>query len=129
VLFRCHHSLGDGVALLRLLLETIADKDAPLIQKWRKYSTVKGLLSDNDSDLLEFQEKFALSQTWLERTRDIFIRLNYENVAALGQKVYQLCSILYLAPSVLIYQGALKAFDENPIHGPELCGKKVIDCL
>lgn len=26
VVFRVHHSLGDGVALLRLLLETLADK-------------------------------------------------------------------------------------------------------
>lgn len=27
VIFRVHHSVGDGVALLRLLLETLADKE------------------------------------------------------------------------------------------------------
>jgi hypothetical protein len=127
VLFRCHHSLGDGVALLRLLLETIADKDSPSLKLWRKYSTVKGLLTDTDldTDLIDLRERFAETRSLPERVQDFFEMFRLENVRTQLNKVLEKLTILFLAPSILFYQGAMKPFDKNPIHGPELSGKKV----
>jgi hypothetical protein len=124
VLFRCHHSLGDGVALLRLLLETIADKDSPSLKLWRKYSNVKGLLSDTDLDaeLVDLRERFAESRSLLERIQDFGESFRFENI---WEKLLKKLSIIFLAPSILFYQGVLKPFDKNPIHGPELSGTKV----
>uniref|UniRef100_A0A182UQI8 O-acyltransferase WSD1 C-terminal domain-containing protein n=1 Tax=Anopheles merus TaxID=30066 RepID=A0A182UQI8_ANOME len=39
ILFRVHHSLGDGVALMRLLLEAIVDKEVP--SRWKHLSKLK----------------------------------------------------------------------------------------
>lgn len=119
--------MGDGVALLRLFLETISDREAPKKDLWahctrvrqelKKYlegdfsyhikPTNKSLMDTLKSfDRHEFQKKGNRVKTWFKE---------------LGQKI----TIFFTSPASIVYQGFFKQIDVNSLHQKTLSGEKV----
>lgn len=126
-MFRIHHSLGDGVTLLRLFLETIADREPPKKDFWthciRVRHELKKYLQTNTS-YSQFERKTSIWKSLLtfdpNEFRQLSIRLN-DYVKELRNKIM----IFITSPASIIYQGAFKKIDENCLHQKKLCGKKV----
>lgn len=109
LLFRIHHSLGDGVVLMKLLLKTIADEDLDVrAEKKRSVTTV--------SVMKYIKEKFSLKKIHaISLTRGL--RKCFYNIMT---KIM----LLMMAPASLISQ-VLRPPDNNTLHGPALSGNKV----
>lgn len=118
-MFRVHHSLGDGVALLRLLLETIADRDSPSINLWRKCSNAR----IEDIDFSKFVMPVAIKKSIWEKLP------TYNGMLQIIMTIGSMLKLTFLAPAVCFDQTVLRAVDENPIHGPKMCGEKVVSWL
>lgn len=127
VLFRIHHSLGDGVALLRLFLETIADRENSKKNLWAHCVRARQKLKvcfENDFTTPTFEQKFSI---W----KSIFT-LNCREFQRLWNRfksyVLNLCRkmiIFYKSPASIIHQGFFKKIDENCLHQQKLKGEKV----
>lgn len=123
VLFRVHHSLGDGIALLRLFLETVADKDAPKRDYWAICSKSRPSIFK----LLNTDIIYARERSWFST-----FKYYYFNLSILYLKIKQLCltgatkaMILIAAPASFINQSAYQKIDENCLHESKLSGEKV----
>lgn len=122
VLFRIHHSLGDGVALLRLFLETIADRELPKKNFWshcvRARHEIKKCLERSSSDTqLNRRMSLCIDFDEVNKLKSRF-RIFVKN---LNQKLY----IFVTSPASIIYQGFFKQIDINSLHQKRLSGEKV----
>lgn len=120
VLFRVHHSLGDGIALLRLFLETVADKDVPKRDYWAicsrsRPSIYKLFRSDDMVTTMQPSKLFR----WTLRM-NLYGCVKDTLIGALRMAV-----TLAAAPASLINQSVFQAVDENSLHSAELSGDKV----
>lgn len=107
VLFRIHHSLGDGVALLKLLLNTIGcDKPKP-----REYSRCDKCETFFKA-LAYFMDLFTFKNT--------FEILSYGIIYVINSVV-----MLMKIPQSLLNQ-VLRPPDSNILHDSPLSGKKII---
>lgn len=128
VLFRIHHSLGDGVALLRLFLETIADRENSKKNLWANCMQHRQKLKtyfETEFTPPTFEQKFCIWESIASMNAREFQRiLNRFKSYALnfGKK----CIIFFLSPSSIIHQGCFKQIDENALHRQKLSGEKVI---
>lgn len=102
-MFRLHHSLGDGVALLRLLLETMSDSETEENEKL------------NSTEIPTVKENFAI-----KIAREIKVKFN----SIFNIHLWIMMNHLIMMPSVL-YKMNARAIDVNQIHPTSLCGKKV----
>lgn len=109
LLFRIHHSLGDGVVLMKLLLKTIADEDLDV-------KAVKKRSLTTESILKYITEKFSFKKIHgIPLT--IGLRKCFHNTLT---KIM----LLIMAPASLMSQ-ILRPPDTNTLHGPALSGNKV----
>lgn len=127
VLFRIHHSLGDGVALLRLFLETIADRETSKKNLWTQCKQARQKLKnyfENDFTPPTFEQKFCIWKSIASMNarefQRIWNRLKFY-LHNLGQKII----IFFLSPASIIHQGCFKKIDENTLHQQKLTGEKV----
>lgn len=122
VLFRVHHSLGDGIALLRLFLETVADKDVPKRDYWAicsrsRLSIYK--LFKSDSVTLCQRKKWFAKIGW----KDFILIYRYGRDTVAG--ALKMTVTLASAPASLLNQSVFQTIDENSLHCTELSGEKV----
>lgn len=127
ILFRIHHSLGDGVALLRLFLETIADREQPKKDLWLHCVRVRRELKKYLDLNMKFAQNEPKTPIWKSLTSfdtDEFRKLSHRMrkcVESLMQKVW----IFVSSPASIVNQAFFKTIDENSLHQKKLCGKKV----
>lgn len=127
VLFRIHHSLGDGVALLRLFLETIADRENSKKNLWAHCVRARQKLKvcfENDFTTPTFEQKFSIWKSIFTLNCREFQRLWHR----FKSYVLNLCRkmiIFYKSPASIIHQGFFKKIDENCLHQQKLKGEKV----
>ncbi|XP_077265523.1 uncharacterized protein LOC143899254 isoform X2 [Temnothorax americanus] len=113
VVFRVHHSLGDGVALLDLLLKTIAEERDHFrgSLKFSNNVTIKSLKQ---------QAKISINRIWLN-----FKNITLKQMYGRFKEVTRFTMILLSSPRFLI-QHAIRSMDENALHGPPQTGEKII---
>ncbi|XP_011688956.1 PREDICTED: uncharacterized protein LOC105450698 isoform X2 [Wasmannia auropunctata] len=121
VIFRIHHSLGDGEALVGLLLKMI-EKDETKeesvkiksidssgeIEKHFK-EMVSTFFNNEMIESLKQQAKMSMDRTWYGRIK----------------KITLLTMALLSFPKYFI-QLAVRSMEENALHGPPLTGKKIM---
>ncbi|XP_053681242.1 uncharacterized protein LOC128732105 [Anopheles nili] len=126
ILFRVHHSLGDGVALMRLLLEAIVDKEVP--SRWKHLSKLKVMNIDYilNHQKMEYNKNFCINETIFERAwkaipsrtalinhRDRFVRI---------------LETIYTAPA-FFHDVSQRQVDNNCIHALEMANEKVVSWI
>lgn len=128
MLLRIHHAVGDGVALLRLFLETIADREQPKKHLWaycsRKRVDLKKYLT-TDSDALHPIDDEGETPMWKK-----MFHINYFNFRQI--RVYMLLflqklRIILTSPAAIVHQSVFQQIDKNSLHKPKLSGEKVIN--
>ncbi|XP_029731822.2 uncharacterized protein LOC109426047 [Aedes albopictus] len=122
IIFRVHHSLGDGVALLRLLLEGIVDKEMP--SRWKRISSFKIMNIEhilNEKSLGSMPRQNMLTKFW-ERCPSP--RAIYE----WKQKHLRLLWTIFTAPA-FFHEVAKRRVDDNCIHASDLSNRKVVSWI
>ncbi|XP_063697188.1 uncharacterized protein LOC134828138 [Culicoides brevitarsis] len=114
ILFRVHHCLGDGVALLRLLLESMADKSVNAKLLWTS-GAVKA----------EKPEKSAFFETF----KTISQALTMQNLQKTYEKFIQVAYLVYVTPFVLCNITFSLSPDSNILHPDEIHGEKVVNWI
>lgn len=128
VLFRIHHSLGDGVALLRLFLETIADREQPKKDLWAHCVRVRQQLKQFlECDLPKknaFEQKVSIWKSLkkfnLREMKRLWCRFQVV-VRDLSQKLLMFLT----SPASIVHQAFFQQIDENSLHKSKLTGEKV----
>lgn len=100
VLIRMHHSLGDGVSLLRFFLEILADESPMLYETLGKFAERKEMYAHNPA-----LAKHSVNQS--------------------HTSIKDKLRMLLKSPAALIYQAAFHQIDRNSLHPKKLSGKKV----
>lgn len=130
VLFRIHHSLGDGVALLRLFLETIADRENSKKSLWANYSIrARQKLKtyfENDFSPPTFEQKFSIWESISTMNCREFQRI-WNRFKSFMVNLFRKVVIFYMSPASIIHQGFFKKIDENCLHRQKLKGEKVLN--
>lgn len=111
ILFRVHHCLGDGVALLRLLLESMADKSMNAKLLWT---------APNVIDTKEHPK-------WLHTVKSIANALTIHNLQKGYEKMIQTLYLIYVTPFVLTNITFSLAPDSNILHPNDINGEKVVN--
>ncbi|XP_055320369.1 uncharacterized protein LOC129577418 [Sitodiplosis mosellana] len=127
VLFRIHHSLGDGVALLRLFLETIADRENSKKNLWTNCIHQRQKLKtyfENEFSPPTFVQKFSIWKSIASMNAREFQRI-WNRLKLYVQNLATRISILFLSPASIVQQG-FKKIDENTLHQQKLTGDKII---
>lgn len=127
VLFRIHHSLGDGVALLRLFLETIADREHSKKNLWAHCVRARQKLKtyfENDFTTPKFEQKFSIWKSISSLNAREFQRL-WNRFKSFLLHFAQNMAIFFMSPASIIHQGFFKKIDENCLHRQKLTGEKV----
>lgn len=123
ILFRVHHSLGDGVSLLRLLLEGIADKDVP--SRWKSLSTFKLM---NIDYILNEQSTHSATQKQHFIARILQKIPSARDIHSWKRKHLQHLWTIFTAPA-FFHEVAARAVDVNCIHSSEQTNQKVVSWI
>lgn len=127
ILFRIHHSLGDGVALLRLFLETIADRDPPKKDLWSHCIRVRQELKkylDLNMNLAQLEAKTPIWRSLLTFDINEFRKLASRLRKSAGNLIEKVW-IFVSSPASIVNQALFKSIDENSLHRKTLSGEKV----
>uniref|UniRef100_A0A182FB39 O-acyltransferase WSD1 C-terminal domain-containing protein n=2 Tax=Anopheles albimanus TaxID=7167 RepID=A0A182FB39_ANOAL len=124
IVFRVHHSLGDGVALMRLLLESIADKELPT--RWKHLSKLKLLninyiLKQNTKDYRIYRPKLYFTRL-VKRLPSI------SDIVEQVQRLKRIVLTIYTAPAFFLDVFRRKV-DNNCIHSTEMTDKKIVSWI
>ncbi|XP_049543862.1 O-acyltransferase WSD-like [Anopheles darlingi] len=124
IIFRVHHSLGDGVALMRLLLESIADKEVPT--RWKHLSKLKLLninyiLKRTTSVYRIFRPKMYLTGL-VKRFPSLSDMFNQM------QRLKRIILTIYTAPAFFVDVSRRQA-DNNCIHSSKMVDEKVVSWI
>ncbi|XP_062559558.1 uncharacterized protein LOC134224249 [Armigeres subalbatus] len=122
IIFRVHHSLGDGVALLRLLLEGIVDKEMP--SRWKRISSFKMMNIEHilhEKSLCHIPQKSILTKLMQKcpSPREIY---------EWKQKHLRLLWTIFNAPA-FFHEVAKRQIDDNCIHASYLSNRKVVSWI
>uniref|UniRef100_A0A182MYW2 O-acyltransferase WSD1 C-terminal domain-containing protein n=1 Tax=Anopheles dirus TaxID=7168 RepID=A0A182MYW2_9DIPT len=125
ILFRIHHSLGDGVALMRLLLEAIVDKEVP--SRWKHLSKLKVM---NIDYILEQKtaddHHLILTGTRLQR---VWKRIpSSKDLAAQWDRLKRILWTIYTAPA-FFNDISRRQTDNNCIHASQMTNEKVLSWI
>uniref|UniRef100_A0A182QR77 DUF1298 domain-containing protein n=1 Tax=Anopheles farauti TaxID=69004 RepID=A0A182QR77_9DIPT len=126
ILFRVHHSLGDGVALMRLLLEAIVDKEVP--SRWKHLSKLKVM---NIDYILKQQtaadhHRLILGETKLQR---MWKRIpSSKELAAQRDRLLRILWTVYTAPA-FFHDVSRRQADNNCIHASHMTNEKVVSWI
>uniref|UniRef100_A0AAG5DXH6 O-acyltransferase WSD1 C-terminal domain-containing protein n=1 Tax=Anopheles atroparvus TaxID=41427 RepID=A0AAG5DXH6_ANOAO len=126
IIFRVHHSLGDGVALMRLLLEAIVDKEVP--SRWKHLSTLKIM---NIDYILKNQSIADHLQVY--RNETLFKRLwkcvpSYSDLLARRDAILRVFWTVYTAPA-FFNEVSRRQADNNCIHATKMANEKVVSWI
>lgn len=122
IIFRVHHSLGDGVALLRLLLEGIVDKEIP--SRWKRLSNFKMMNIEHI-----FMEKSLLAMPKKSLVAKLIEKFpTPRKLYEWKQKHLRLIWTIFTAPA-FFHEVAQRKVDENCIHASELSHQKVVSWI
>lgn len=126
ILFRVHHSLGDGVALMRLLLEAIVDKEIP--SRWKYLSKLKLM---NINYILKNQSTSGQCQQ--QRNSTFFARLfkrapSYTDLVTKLNGILRVLWTIYTAPA-FFHEVSRRQADSNCMHATEMANKKVVSWI
>uniref|UniRef100_A0A336ML85 CSON003161 protein n=1 Tax=Culicoides sonorensis TaxID=179676 RepID=A0A336ML85_CULSO len=113
ILFRVHHCLGDGVALLRLLLESMADKSYNVKSMWTASNTA------------EIKEE----NNWIKYAKLIMKFVTVENLQKLYEMVIQTLQLIYVTPYTLTKISFQLSPDKNILHPDEVSGEKIVNWI
>ncbi|XP_055531055.1 uncharacterized protein LOC129721946 [Wyeomyia smithii] len=122
IIFRVHHSLGDGVALLRLLLESIVDKEVP--SRWKRLSSFKVMNIEyilNEHTLQSMPKKSVISKL-LQKVP------SPQELYEWKRKNLRLLWTIFTAPA-FFHEVSHRAVDDNCIHTSELLNQKVVSWI
>uniref|UniRef100_A0A6E8W687 WS_DGAT_C domain-containing protein n=1 Tax=Anopheles coluzzii TaxID=1518534 RepID=A0A6E8W687_ANOCL len=126
ILFRVHHSLGDGVALMRLLLEAIVDKEVP--SRWKHLSKLKVM---NIDYILKEQKAsdhhhLTIGETMLQR---IWKRIpSLTDLATQRDHILRILWTIYTAPA-FFHDVSRRQVDNNCIHASQMANEKVVSWI
>lgn len=126
IVFRVHHSLGDGVALMRLLLEAIVDKEVP--SRWKHLSKLKVM----NIDYILKQQTTAnhhssmLCETKLQRMWKQIP--SSKDLAAQRDRFLRILWTIYTAPA-FFHDVSRRQADNNCIHASQMANEKVISWI
>lgn len=112
ILFRVHHCLGDGVALLRLLLESMADKSVNAKLMWSTPNVIENCKEE---------------AKWLRVVKNIGSALTIHNLQKFYEKLIQTLYLIYVTPFVLTEITFSLSPDSNILHPNDINGEKVVN--
>lgn len=122
VIFRVHHSLGDGVALLRLLLESIVDKEVP--SRWKRLSNFKAM--NLEYRIQQNANRFLQQRSLLEK---IYQKIpTTHQIYTWKRQQFHLLWTIFTAPA-FFHDVSARAVDHNCIHASELSNQKVVSWI
>ncbi|XP_053659029.1 uncharacterized protein LOC128708096 [Anopheles marshallii] len=126
ILFRVHHSLGDGVALMRLLLEAIVDKEVP--SRWKHLSKLKVM---NINYILKQQNaanqhRLTVGETFLQRVWKSLP--TSADLTAQRDKFVRILWTIYTAPA-FFHDVSRRQADNNCIHAVTMANEKVVSWI
>ncbi|EDS26375.1 conserved hypothetical protein [Culex quinquefasciatus] len=122
VIFRVHHSLGDGVALLRLLLESIVDKEVP--SRWKRLSNFKAM--NLEYRIQQNANRFLQQRSLIEK---LYQRIpTARQIYTWKRQQLQLLWTIFTAPA-FFHDVSARAVDHNCIHASELSNQKVVSWI
>ncbi|XP_050080319.1 uncharacterized protein LOC126567976 [Anopheles maculipalpis] len=126
ILFRVHHSLGDGVALMRLLLEAIVDKEVP--SRWKHLSKLKVM---NINYILKQQKpanhhRLAVAETFFHHVRKSLP--SAAELATQRDKLVRMLWTIYTAPA-FFHDVSRRQADNNCIHASQMANDKVVSWI
>lgn len=115
------------MALLRLFLETIADREQPKKDLWahciRARQDLKTYLERDYSDCT-IQPRTAIWKSLTSFDRSEFQKL-WKRLKTFLHESGQKMLIFVTSPASIIHQGFFKKIDENSLHQKKLSGEKV----
>lgn len=126
-MFRIHHSLGDGVALLRLFLETIADRKKPKKDLWKhcirlRQNVRKYFIGEFTQNTIE--PKFSIRK-WMSMLKQCEFQRVRNRCKHLMKNLMRKLLIFITSPASIVHQGSFKKIDKNCLHQGKLIGDKV----
>ncbi|XP_050092935.1 O-acyltransferase WSD-like [Anopheles aquasalis] len=124
IIFRVHHSLGDGVALMRLLLESIADKEVPT--RWKYLSKLK-LLNINYI-LKQTSNVYSICRPKLYLTGLVKRLPSISDIVEQVQRLKRIIFTIYTAPAFFL-DVSRRQVDDNCIHSTEIADEKVVSWI
>lgn len=124
IIFRVHHSLGDGVALMRLLLESIADKEVPT--RWKHLSKLK-LLNINYI-LKQTSNVYTVCRPKLYLTGLVKRLPSISDIIQQVQRLKRIILTIYTAPA-FFHDVSRRQVDNNCIHSTEMADEKVVSWI
>ncbi|XP_025987815.1 uncharacterized protein LOC105202586 isoform X2 [Solenopsis invicta] len=127
ILFRIHHSMGDGVALLGLLLKTIAEEEVTKEMRVK----VKGITSadlrnsdwsfQNETNIVQFYEKKILAASMH------FTYVTFSRVVQDLRDCFRASLKFSINATIELLKPQAKKFDhKNALHGPPQTGEKIV---
>lgn len=113
-----HHSLGDGIALLRFVLDTVADKKSSTADLWQKGQKI--IMNRKIMTILRDSNGMSklLSPNSARRT-SLQVQINIPNFKDKIVKAWSIFRMCYQCPLVLNEQLLLRAVDNNSLHHPD----------
>lgn len=125
---RIHHSLGDGVALLRLFLETLADREnAKQKTLWANCVRARQKLKtyfENDFTPANFEQTFSIWKS-ISKLNARECKRIWNRFKAFRHNFSRQLQIIFVAPASIVHQGFFKKIDKNCLHEQKLSGEKV----
>lgn len=120
MLFRVHHSLGDGIALLRFVLDSIADKKTTTVDLWQKGQKI--IMNRKIMTILRDTQKggFREEARWMaSRRQSILVQINMPSLKEKLLKIISFIRIIYQCPLIVNQQLLLRTVDDNSLHHDE----------
>lgn len=123
IIFRVHHTLGDGVALLRLFLDTVADKEIPKKDYWEICSKSRSTLTNYLKCDCSYDNCMEFLFNWNFYAK--YVRTVFLKIRIFISHFLQNILLILASPAGLINQAVYQKIDQNSLHQNELTGDKV----
>lgn len=111
IVFRVHHSLSDGIALIKLLVGVLSDKEA--ISPPESYEFIDSSFIEN---LIPNFNKVGIRQIVVVLITDVSLKL---------LKLLKTFRVFLLAPAAMVYEIVTRKPDASILHGAKLSGENV----
>lgn len=115
------------MALLRLFLETIADREHAKKHLWAHCVRARQMLKTYlESEFItpKFEQKFSVWKSITSMNAREFQRI-WNRMKLLLVNFSRKLKIFFMSPASIVHQGFFKKVDENALHQQKLKGEKV----
>lgn len=110
IVFRVHHSLSDGIALIKLLVGVLSDREASPTES---YEFIDSSFIEN---LIPNFSRVGIRQIVVVLLTDVGLKL---------LKLLKTFRVLLLAPAAMVYEIVTRKPDASILHGAKLSGENV----